>query len=564
MVRLLPFHTQTIMYISEYSMLNRLVPTATKAAVAVMALGLSATSLQAQSLEQGKHALDQELYAKARDIFKANTQSGSPAAEAKAYFWLGEVYLKIDKEDSAEYAYNAGLQKNPKEMLNVVGLGKLKLLHNKNAEAKEDFKRALTETKSKDAEVLNQIARAIFTKFDFKEYAYGRSMIDAAMNRDKRNPAYIITSGDLYRMGGESGKGIGEYKRAANTDPKYALAYLKIADLYLKQGNFSAAKPWYDQVEAIDPNFAPLYNNLADYYLQSGDPKKAVETFEKYLNIAGYSPYNRLRYGAMLYTQESYEKAVEQFEKVVEVEPRNYTALRLLAYSQFELGEYMNAKATMKKYFAAAPEDKRIPKDYLIRGRIAHESGSYAEAVENFEAYRKHDTATFANDDRLIIALDSMKRFDRSTELLQERLTRKLEAYGPDSSDYYTYYLIGSHASQAGNVKLANEAFTQAIKWKPDLFAAYVSRAFAMERLDEGDYGRGSALEAWNQFINAPNLDRQQFQPYIYHAYQYQARVAYKRNDFANARKYYGEVLKMNAADSEAKSVIAYLNKIKK
>src|SRR6478609_889404 len=74
--------------------------------------------------------------------------------DASLWYYLGEVQIKTGAPKEAEMSFQKGIEKNDKEVLNLVGKGHLRLNENNVAEAKKLFDQALTLTKSKNIVVL--------------------------------------------------------------------------------------------------------------------------------------------------------------------------------------------------------------------------------------------------------------------------------------------------------------------------------------------------------------------------------------------------------------------------
>ena len=81
-------------------------------------------SVQAQSIQEGVKALENEQFTAARKTFSALVKQ-SPTAEN--YFYLGKYYLQNEKLDSAETCFKKGLEANPKVGLNYVGLATIEM-----------------------------------------------------------------------------------------------------------------------------------------------------------------------------------------------------------------------------------------------------------------------------------------------------------------------------------------------------------------------------------------------------------------------------------------------------
>ena len=82
---------------------------------------------------------------------------------------------------------------------------------------------------------------------------------------------------------------VAEYDLAIKLDPKLIEAHLNLADLYQEKGLYQDAIAHYSQVLSIDPRHPGATYGLAMAY-ENVDSKKAVEQWEKYIELASTLP----------------------------------------------------------------------------------------------------------------------------------------------------------------------------------------------------------------------------------------------------------------------------------
>lgn len=78
------------------------------------------------------------------------------------------------------------------------------------------------------------------------------------------------------------------FKAALKATPTNAVAADELGIVERKLGKFSDAEAAYLSAIAADPNYAPAHLNLGMLYdLYLAEPKKALEQYERYIEIAG-------------------------------------------------------------------------------------------------------------------------------------------------------------------------------------------------------------------------------------------------------------------------------------
>jgi tetratricopeptide (TPR) repeat protein len=111
---------------------------------------LSAVAVNAQDLEQVKKTIDAEKFSEARKSLKSMVETAPD--KGKNYFYLGQVYLALEKQDSAKVYFDKGKSAKDAGHLNLIGLGQLELLDGKISNAEANFLAALAIAKKKNTE----------------------------------------------------------------------------------------------------------------------------------------------------------------------------------------------------------------------------------------------------------------------------------------------------------------------------------------------------------------------------------------------------------------------------
>jgi tetratricopeptide (TPR) repeat protein len=82
-----------------------------------------------------------------------------------------------------------------------------------------------------------------------------------------------------------------EFKKAIELDPKLIAAHFNLANVYSLKKMPGEAQKEYEKTIELDPKFADAYLNLGVIYrYQKKDNAKAVESWQKYLDLAPNDP----------------------------------------------------------------------------------------------------------------------------------------------------------------------------------------------------------------------------------------------------------------------------------
>jgi predicted Zn-dependent protease len=133
-----------------------------------------------------------------------------------------------------------------------------------------------------------------------QQYAQALNMVrsgrktDAELELKQLSTAYPqyagpqLNLGLLYLADSRLNEAESAFKSALDTNPANPVAGDELGIVQRKLGKFSDAEAAYQRAIAADPNFAPAHLNLGVLYdLYLSQPQKALEQFERYLEIAG-------------------------------------------------------------------------------------------------------------------------------------------------------------------------------------------------------------------------------------------------------------------------------------
>ena len=207
-------------------------------------------------------------------------------------------------------------------------------------------------------------------------------------------------------------------------DDAKALEYsVQLARTYIRAGNWPAAKRHLKNALEIDDSSAEVYEALALVFQNTGEFELTEENYKKSIKLNPDFSRVRNNYATFLYSQQRYEEAAEQLERVVAdtlyekraqayvnlgraymqmnqlakaepafhrafmMERRNYALMYQLADVYFQMGDYPKSQ---QFYNAYKSQTKQLPAEALWLGiRLAeifdnqNQLSSYAMALKN-------------------------------------------------------------------------------------------------------------------------------------------------------------------------------------
>jgi tetratricopeptide (TPR) repeat protein len=145
------------------------------------------------------------------------------------------------------------------------------------------------------------------------------------------NFAYGFYSlGQYYARSGDPIRAINFFQRAYEIDTLYVSAYREAYNMYLRQGNY---KPMITVLTfALDHgnDTWEINSNLGTAHLGDNDPGKAIQFFERALQLNGKSYTTNIQLGLSYQTIKDYQRAREYFNNAIGLDPTRQEAVDYL------------------------------------------------------------------------------------------------------------------------------------------------------------------------------------------------------------------------------------------
>lgn len=119
-----------------------------------------------------------------------------------------------------------------------------------------------------------------------------------------------------------------------NLNEKFALKHAELADLYLQHKNFSEAVEQYTKAYHLTSKKSDFAVRIAETHVQSGQKDKAIKELKTLLQAEPRLVAPRLKLGLILYNFHHIAEAVDQWENVLNFDPKNAEAARYLKMAQ--------------------------------------------------------------------------------------------------------------------------------------------------------------------------------------------------------------------------------------
>jgi len=279
-------------------------------------------------------------------------------------------YLNDNKLDMALEQANLAVEKYPDNATAYFILGKV------YAEKKDYDKMA--EAFDKSLEISKEHAREIdeikevhwFTAFKDGIDNFKNNNMEAAaqnfMDAVKLKPDDINAYKNLalaYSNLGENEKAVSSLKTAVDIKPDDIDLKKTLGIAYYQAHQFEKAIETFQQVAESTQSdtsntdtYALAIQHIAFSYDQLGKSEKAIEAYQKALEVFPGNTDLIYNLGRLYYMQENYEKAIEKFKEIADADPTDYDAVYNTAMSYLRAGKNEEAIPYFQKAIEIRPE----------------------------------------------------------------------------------------------------------------------------------------------------------------------------------------------------------------
>jgi tetratricopeptide (TPR) repeat protein len=507
------------------------------------------SGLKAQSLQEGKRALEIGRMESAKKIFKSLIQK-EPTNAALLYY-IGTAYTGSNKPDSAKLFFEKGKNVNPNEPLNYIGTGLLALNKNDQAGAKTSFDKALA-LAPKSAEIY-AAAGAAFNYSEFPDYNKAIQLLTKAKELDKNNPKIYVFLGDAYVGLVDGGNALSNYEKAIELDKKYILGNLKLGETWVRIKNNDEAMTSFQNVLKLDSTYAPVYKDLGELYFQMRQYPKAKEAYKRYIELSEYNMDAKIRYAQFLYLSNDYQNAVSEINTILKTDTSNIVIYRLLGYSSYETGDFKGGVAAMEKFFSKANPKKIIPSDYDNYVKLLLKEGKDSLAINTLKKAIQLDSSKTELYTTLAELYTKDKRYKEAAATYGTKIKNSKKVSIQD------YHKMGTSLYFASDFAKADSAFLKVTEMNPDFQGGYLWRAKCNSQIDHESL-KGLAKPYYEKFIELATPETAKYKTDLISAYKYLGYYYFLQKNKEQARHFYLKVKELDPNDKQMNDVLKGLN----
>jgi len=145
----------------------------------------------------------------------------------------------------------------------------------------------------------------------------------------------------------------------AKTSPSSHQNHNNLGDMYARHGDYQKAIEEFQKAIELKPDYGDAYHNLANVYHQTNQDDLALENYQKALSLNPNLWQSHQNLAAIYFSQEKFELAKEELEKAIKINPENAELHTNLGIIYLKLNDKQKAKEEFEKALQINPQNQK-------------------------------------------------------------------------------------------------------------------------------------------------------------------------------------------------------------
>lgn len=487
-------------------------------------------------------------YARAKQCLYAFKGTVDPGA---LNFYKMNLALNEGDGKAAKSLFEEAEKLSPSDPF-VLGSMTMYIVYNNNAEAaKIKFEPVFKNHKGVAPLMLMEVTRSFF-KFKSKDTSYARTWIDLLEKQVKQpNADWLILKGDYLASWGDHGSALTFYNKAIDAQSSKALSYHRKGLAYRRIKNPDAAISELETAIKLNPEFVQALLHKAEVHFDLGQVDQGVAAYEEYFRRAPDDMRARIQLSRSLFAAKRYQESGDVAMQVASKDPENLSAIKLLAYVNYELGKFPEGLKYMESFFAKADSSVLQSRDYEYLSKYYMKNNADSMAIVSLMKaleFEDADGPLFTECGTLLL---KKNRFQEAFEVYRSKASK----HTMSSADNYSY---GRAALMIRDYIAADSLFARVCEVQPNWAPGFLMRAKSSSNLDP-DSKEGRAFPHYEKYIQLAEADAANPDKYktgLLESYRYMGYYYFLKKETKLSRSFWEKVLAIDPNDKQAKDVL--------
>lgn len=354
-----------------------------------------------------------------------------PQFTLNAHNSMAHAFLAKENHTEAinEFAAVIKIDPNHAEAYYHLGLVALKL------ELYEDAIQPLEKALELDPAINPELSKNLsFAYTQAGLYDKALTQCNKALSVEPDDPEIYELMGGIFVQKKDWNKAMDYFQKTINLNPNSSQTRFSLAWTYENLNKHQEAVEHYKKAIMLDPESVDAYTHLAWLYVKLNKPDEAEILFEKALELKSNDAVLLSKVGWFYTTIGKYEAALDYYRKALSLDPDNPFIHNHIGILYLKKGETVKAKSKLELALQLDDSMSQSATSYYYLGNIAYQEKDFSSALNYYEKSKDID---------------------------------------PEHGE--VYYKIGLTHKELGKKSLANKAFKEYLKRKPE--GKYVNNA---------------------------------------------------------------------------------------
>jgi len=496
-----------------------------------------------QSHAAGIEAMQLEDWDKAISVYSGLIKADP--TDQSAFLSLGNAYLAKGDKANAKSNFEAALPAKPDGPMVYIANGRVLLLENQPVEAEKQFGKAKKYAK-KDMTIWRQIGESYFYYIEpgakKPNLAKAEEYLKAALEVSSKDFALQMSLGACYKEMSSGGPAAQHYEYAAALEPKNPLPKLMLAKVYRIAKVPEKPIIFYNKALEVAPNYSPALRGKAEYYffVQRNYDEAAKAYKELVEKGSEVKIEDEMQLANSYYLIKDCISTSDLVEKILQKDAAKNYLRRLLAYCDFENGNFDRSLKTLNEYFQIVTPDKVLPSDYEYHAKLLLQTkGDTTQAIMDYKKVIEMDSSRwglYADIDKLEWA-----RRDYCGALAAYKMYMDSVAT-PKATEWYNFGMRHFFCKEDSmHFQNAEMAFAKVTEINPQAAIGWLWAAKSAQKMDPSadsiavhpelanEYGK--ARTYYEKYAEVAELDKEKNKTDLLKAYPYIAYVYFVKVD---------------------------------
>ncbi|MGH9459772.1 MAG: tetratricopeptide repeat protein, partial [Vicinamibacteria bacterium] len=199
----------------------------------------------------------------------------------------------------------------------------------------------------------------------------------------EREPGSVIAHqalASLYLAKREIDKAEAELKTAAGLEDAGPQVAIRLADFYVLTGKNEEATQVLNDIVRDSPDFVPARHRLATMAMEAGNLEESQRIVDEILAKNELDPIGLAIRGRLRMERRETNLAIQDFQKILELQPRHARVRLMLAQAQIQAGNMEQAKSELREAVTIAPN---FAEAVFLLSRVNIETAAPDPAIED-------------------------------------------------------------------------------------------------------------------------------------------------------------------------------------